>query len=44
MMYGMALPILFPIAGVSFLVLYVLEKLMIYYFYSEPPTSDEKLH
>jgi hypothetical protein len=44
MMYGMGLPILFPIAGISFLVLYILEKFMIYYFFSEPPKSDEKLY
>ena len=33
MMYGVGLPVLFPIALVSISVLYLVEKLMIYYSY-----------
>ena len=44
MMYGLALPMLFPIATISFIVLYMVEKLMIYYSYRMPPMYDEKLN
>jgi hypothetical protein len=44
MMYGMGLPILFPIAALSFLTLYVMEKLLLHYVYREPPMYDEKLN
>ncbi len=33
MMYGLGIPILFPIAAISFLTLYLVEKVMIYYSY-----------
>lgn len=44
MMYGVGLPILFPIAAFSFLILYMVEKTMIYYAYRQPPMYDEKLN
>lgn len=44
MMYGVGLPILFPIAATSFLVLYMVEKTLIYYVYRQPPMYDEKLN
>jgi len=39
-MYGLALPLLFPIALLAFLVLYVTEKLTITYYYRKPPMYD----
>jgi hypothetical protein len=44
MMYGMGLPILFPIAAFSFFTLYCMEKLLLHYVYREPPMYDEKLN
>jgi hypothetical protein len=43
MMYGIGQPILFPIAFISYLVLYSIERLLIAYFYQQPPTFDEKM-
>jgi hypothetical protein len=44
MMYGVGLPILFPVAAFSFLTLYFVEKTMVYYSYRQPPAYDEKLN
>lgn len=44
MMYGVGIPVLFPIAALSILVLYTVEKLMLYYSYKMPPMYDEKLN
>lgn len=44
MMYGVGLPVLFPIAALSILVLYILEKSLINYSYRLPPTYDERLN
>lgn len=44
MMYGMGIPVLFPIAAFSLFVLYCIEKFMLYYVYREPPMYDEKLN
>jgi hypothetical protein len=41
--YGFGMPILFPIAAVSFLVLYMVEKLLLFYGYRLPPMYDERL-
>ena len=41
--YGMALPLLFPIAAFTFLNLYVVDKLAITYYYQEPPKYGIKL-
>lgn len=43
-MYGLALPLLFPIALIAFIVLYTTEKLAITYFYRKPPMYDEKMN
>jgi hypothetical protein len=42
-MYGFGMPVLFPIALLSFLVLYVVEKTMLFYGYVMPPMYDERL-
>ena len=42
-LYGFGMPILFPIAMVSFLVLYFVEKIMLFYGYVMPPMYDERL-
>lgn len=39
-MYGFGLPILFPIACVTFLITYVIEKSSLYYSYRQPPAYD----
>ena len=44
LMYGVGLPVLFPIAMLAIFVLYIVEKLMIYYSYRQPPLYDEKLN
>jgi len=43
-MYGLAIPLLFPISLMAFTVLYITEKLTITYFYRQPPMFDEKLN
>lgn len=43
MMYGIGLPILFPIAATSLIVLYVMEKLLVFYSYRLPPSYDQLL-
>jgi hypothetical protein len=44
MMYGLGLPVLFPIASLALLTLYCMEKLMLHYAYREPPMYDERLN
>lgn len=44
MMYGIGIPILFPVAALSILVLYSMEKLMLAYSYRQPPAYDERLN
>ena len=44
MMFGPGMPILFPIAFASILVLYSLEIFMLYYVYQAPPAYDELLN
>jgi hypothetical protein len=43
-MYGLGIPILFPIAVFAFLVLAIVEKAMIYYSYRQPPMYDSMLN
>lgn len=43
MMYGFGLPLLFPVAVFSFVVLYFLEKSMLLWSYRMPPMYDERL-
>jgi hypothetical protein len=42
-MYGTALPILYPIALLSFSILFVLERCLVCYYYIQPPIFDEKM-
>jgi len=44
MMFGTGMPILFPIAFVTFTILFIVEKGMLYYSYREPPMYDEFLN
>ena len=44
MMFGPAMPILFPICFKTLLVLYTLEIFMLHYVYKQPPSYDEKLN
>jgi len=43
-MYGLAIPLLFPIAFTYFVVLYIVEKLCLTYYFKKPPMYDEKLN
>lgn len=43
-MYGAGIPILFPVAFVSLLVLFLVEKTCLFYVYKQPPMYDEKLN
>jgi hypothetical protein len=42
-MYGTGMPILFPIALISFAIFFVLERTLICYYYKQPPAFDEKM-
>jgi hypothetical protein len=42
-MYGLGMPVLFPIAILSFVIMYAQEKMMLYYGYRVPPMYDERL-
>ena len=44
MLYGFALPLLFPIAAFTFFNYYITEKLMVTYYFQRPPMYDEKLN
>ena len=41
MIYGAGLPILFPIALASFVLIYLTEVTLLYYIYRKPPMYDE---
>jgi len=43
-MYGIALPMLFPVAFLGIVVLYIVEIVQITYVYKKPPAYDEKLN
>jgi hypothetical protein len=43
MMYGPGIPLLYFIALLAFLVLYVLDRILLAYYYEQPPTLDDKL-
>jgi hypothetical protein len=43
LLYGIGLPVLFPLAVLALVILYISEKLMLYYAYQVPPMYDEKL-
>ena len=42
-MYGFGMPILFPLAMGSFIILYIVEKFLLFYGYRLPPMYDEQL-
>jgi hypothetical protein len=44
MMYGLGMPVLFPVAVVTLFILYCTEKAMVYYSCRLPPMYDEKLN
>ena len=44
LMYGYAIPMLFPIAAFTFLNYYIVDKLLITYYYQKPPVYDDKLN
>ena len=44
MMYGIGIPVLFPIAAIALFVLYMVEKSMIYFSYRQPPLYDDLLN
>ena len=41
--YGCTLPPLYGIAAIAFLILYINERLLVCYYYREPPAFDEKM-
>ena len=41
MMYGLGMPMLFPIAGVSYFVFWLVERYQIAYTYPMPPALDD---
>jgi hypothetical protein len=43
-MFGAGIPILFPIALMSMMIMYTVEKGMLYYGYREPPQYDDVLN
>jgi len=43
MMYGLGLPMLFPIAFVSFFIFWLTERYQIAYTYQLPPAMDDKM-
>ena len=42
-MYGVGMPILFPIAALNFINQYICERIVIAYFMKQPPALDDKL-
>jgi hypothetical protein len=41
--WGGVMPVLFPIATVGLIIMYVVERLMVYYSYEHPPMLDDAL-
>lgn len=44
MMYGTALPLLFPVAFISFFVIYYMEVYMLFYVFKKPVSYDASLY
>jgi hypothetical protein len=40
-MFGLALPILYPIAVFTFFNMFVMEKILVAYYYIQPPMYDD---
>lgn len=43
MMYGLTMPVLFPIAMMHMVAFYLCERVMLAYLYKQPPQMDNKL-
>lgn len=43
-MYGLSMPMLFPLAVFTYVNQYICEKLTLAYFYPNPPSYDDKLN
>lgn len=43
MMYGIGMPLLFPIAGFNLLNQYICERIIVAYYMKQPPALDNKL-
>ena len=43
MVYGVGVPLLLLVAAISFAILYATERLLVAYFYQQPPAFDDKL-
>jgi len=43
-MFGLALPLLYPIAAFTFLNLYIMERTLLTYWHPRPPMYDDKLN
>lgn len=43
LMYGVALPIMFPIGALTFFNYYVVDKFLVAYYFRRPPIYDDKL-
>ena len=43
-MYGLALPLLYPIAVLYLVVFYFIDRILITYYYKKPPMYDDKLN
>lgn len=43
-LYGLAMPMMFPICLIAFVILYICEKFMVTYFYRKPPQFDNSLN
>jgi len=43
-MFGLALPLLYPIAAFTFLNLYLMERVLVTYWHPKPPMYDDKLN
>jgi hypothetical protein len=44
MMFGAGMPLLFPIAALSLLVMYISENFMLHYVNKRPPDYDSSFH
>jgi hypothetical protein len=43
-MYGVAIPILFPIAAFAMFNYYIVDRFLLTYYYRKPPIYDDKLN
>lgn len=44
LMYGVAIPILFPIAAFAMFNYYIVDRFLLTYYYRKPPIYDDKLN